>query len=380
MDEQVKIGVSKKRWVWGVVILVIIIVLAYTNFSKVPEGGYKIGSVLSLTGGNAAYGQSTKRGMDLAIEELNKDGTKLAVIFEDEKSTTEGLVSAFQKLISIDNVPVVVGFMSSNGSLAAAPIANDKKVVMLSTLSGSDDLKNAGDYVFRIREKSATHGKEMARYIKNILGLNNVAIYYANAANGISYVDAFRKEFTSLGGTIVFDEKYIEKSNDFRSDLLKMKVVNPEAVYIAGVATEMAQILVQAKDVGINTKWFASAGAENPKLIEVAKGNAEGLIFTTPAFNPEQEGGSIQKFTEAYEQKYGELPNFAAANGYDGVMLVYQVMKKYGYDAESIKKGLYTTKDFPGVGGTFSFDEFGEVEKEIMFKVVKDGQFVKLVK
>jgi branched-chain amino acid transport system substrate-binding protein len=218
----------------------------------------------------------------------------------------------------------------------------------------------------------------MARYLKNTLGLNKIALYYANAANGISYADAFRKEFLALGGNLVFDEKYIEKSTDFRSDLLKMKTSAFDGVYIAGVATEMAQILVQAKDAGINTKWFASSGAENPKLIEIAKGNAEGLIFTTPAFNPEQKGGSVEKFTEAYEQKYGELPNFAAANGYDGVMLVYQVMNKYGYDAESIKKGLYATKDFPGVGGMFSFDEFGEVEKEIMFKVVKDGQFVKL--
>jgi branched-chain amino acid transport system substrate-binding protein len=155
MDEQTNVGASgsKKWWVVGIVIVLIIIGLVYANSSKIPEGGYKIGSVLSLTGGNAAYGQSTKKGMDLAVEELNKDGEKLKVVYEDEKSTTEGLVSAFQKIISIDNVPVVVGFMSSNGTLAAAPIANDKKVVELSTLSGSDEIKDAGDYIFRIREK-----------------------------------------------------------------------------------------------------------------------------------------------------------------------------------------------------------------------------------
>ena len=377
MDEQ-KTGGVKKWWVWGVVIVVIIIVLTYANSSRVPEGGYKIGAILSLTGSGAAHSQSTQRGMDVALEEINKNGKVLDVIYEDDQSSVEKTVSAFQKMVSIDNLQIIAGFMSSNSALAVAPIANDKKVVALNTLSASDDLRNAGDYIFRIREKSATHGEKMAAYIKNMLGLKKVALYYANAANSVSYVDAFKNEFIRLGGTVVFDEKYIEKSTDFRSDLLKMKTTDFEAVYLAGLATEMAQVLVQAKETGVNTKWFASAGAENPKLIEVAKGNAEGLIFTTPAFNPEQENGSMQKFTEAYKQKYGELPSFAAASGYDGVMLVYQVMKKYGYDAESIKKGLYATKDFPGVGGTFSFDEFGEVEKEIMFKVVKDGQFVKL--
>ena len=250
----------------------------------------------------------------------------------------------------------------------------NNKVIELSTLASTDDLKDAGDYVFRIREKASTHGKEMAKYAKEA-GYNKVALY-SGAANS-TYSDAFEDEFKILGGEIVFSERYIEKSNDYRSGLLKIKSLAPDAVYLAGTAVDMAQILVQASETDFNTKWLASAGAENPKLIEIAGKNAEGLIFTTPAFNPEQEGGEAQKFVEAYKLKYGELPNFSAANGYDGIMLVYQVMKKYGYDSESIKNGLYATKNFPGVGGTFSFDEFGEVEKEIMFKIVKDGQFVR---
>jgi branched-chain amino acid transport system substrate-binding protein len=375
MDEQVKTGSSKKWWVWGAVIVLIIIVLVSVNTSKVPEGGYMIGSVVSLTGNNAAYGQSTKNGMDMAVAEINKNKVVLRVVYEDDASLNEGIIKSFQKLISVDKVPVTVGFISSGGSMAAATLANNNKVVEISTLASTDDLKDAGDYVFRIREKASTHGKEMAKYVKNA-GYNKIALYSGPANR--TYSDAFRDEFINLGGTVIFDEQYTEKSNDYRSGLLRIKSVVPDVVYLAGTAVDLGQILVQAKEAGINTKWFASAGAENPKLIEVSKGNAEGLIFTTPAFNPEQSGGSVDKFTEAYKQKYGELPNFAAANGYDAVMLVYQVMKKYGYDAESIKKGLYATKDFPGVGGTFSFDEFGEVEKEIMFKIVKDGQFVKL--
>jgi len=360
------------------IVVLVVIALIFISVFNTSNKGYKIGAVVALTGNNSGYGQAAQKGMDLAIEELNKDGKKIDVVYEDETSSPDGAIKAFQKLISVDRVPVAIGFMASNSTLAAAPIANSSKVVELSTLAGSDDIKNAGDYVFRIRESSASHGTEMAKYAKNILKYDSVAMFYANAANGISYADYFKAEFISLGGKIVLDQKYAEKSADFRSDLLKIKALKPQAVYIAGVAPDMAQILVQAKEIGLKTQWLASAGAENPKLIEIAKNAAEGLIFTTPAFNPDQANSSVQKFTEAYVKKYNEKPNFVAANGYDGIMLIYQVIKKYGYGAENIKNGLYATKDFPGVGGTFSFDSFGEVQKTIMFKTVKDGQFVPL--
>jgi branched-chain amino acid transport system substrate-binding protein len=366
--------------IWVLVVIIVVGVICTLSNTSKENGVIKIGSPLSLTGNNAVYGQPTQRGMDLAVDEINKNGKKVEIIYEDEKSTTEGVVSSFQKLITIDKVPVTVGFMSSGGVLAAASIANESKVVLLSSLAGSDDIKNAGDYVFRIRESASTHGIEMAKYAKNVLGINKVAIYYANAANSISYIDYFRNEFTSLGGTFVFEGKYVEKSSDFRSDLTKIKNTKPDAIYLAGVAADMANILVQGKGLGIDAKWLASAGAESPKLVDVAKSAAEGLIFTTPSFNPDQKESRVESFVSAYKQKYGETPSFAAANGYDAVMLVYDVIKKNGYDSEKIKKGLYATKDYPGVGGTFSFDEFGEVQKPVMFKVVKNGQFVVLEK
>jgi len=377
MDEQEKMKGAKKWWVLGgLVVVLIIFTLAYTNSTKAPEGGYKIGAILSETGNNAAYGESTRRGMEVALEQLTRNGKKLKIIFEDDATKVDNSVSIFNRMVSIEKTPIVLGFISSNAILAVAPVANDNKVVALSTLAGADDIKDAGDYVFRIREKTATHGDMMANLAISSLGYKKVALYFANAANSISYADAFRKKVVSLGGEIVFDGSFTEKSTDFRSDLAKIKKTNPDAVYIAGVAPDMAQIILQANSIGLKTNWLASSGAESPKLTEIAKEKAEGLIFTTPAFNPEQGSDVVKNFVSAFKQKYNELPNFAAANGYDGVMLVYQIIEKYGYDAEKIKKGLYDTKNYVGAGGAFSFDEFGEVQKEIIFKIVKDGQFV----
>ena len=153
----------------GVVILALIVwggvKLFGIKIEKTSEP-IKIGAVLALTGNNASYGQSTKRGMDLAIEELNKDGKNINIVYEDDKSSNDGVVSAFQKILTIDKVPVALGFVSSGGVLAASSVANSSKVVLLSTLASADEIKDAGDYVFRIKESSAIHGKEMAKYAK----------------------------------------------------------------------------------------------------------------------------------------------------------------------------------------------------------------------
>ncbi|MFA5022729.1 MAG: ABC transporter substrate-binding protein [Candidatus Paceibacterota bacterium] len=370
---------------WLAIIIIVIIIIAGVWYyggkgSSVPTNlpeVIKIGGSLSLTGQLSDYGQAAQRGMDLALDQINKDGKKVEIVYEDEKSIPEGTVTALQKFISVDHVPVVVGLQGSSGMLAAAPIANSNKVVILSTLSSSDDITKAGDYVFRIRETSGAHGVAMADYVKKNLKLNKVALYYANAANGISYADAFKKEFLKIGGQIIFEDKYMEKSKDYRGALIKLKATNPEAVYLAGLSPDMAQIMTQAKELNIRTVWTSSTGAESPKLFELGKSSVDGLIFTSPAFNPEQ-STSTRDFVAAYQTKYNELPNFGAANGYDAVMVVYEVIKKFGYDGEKIKNGLYTIQNYPGVGGTFSFDQNGDVTKPILFKVVQNGQFVPL--
>ncbi|MFA6421858.1 MAG: ABC transporter substrate-binding protein [Candidatus Buchananbacteria bacterium] len=372
---------KKLKIVFWIGIVVIIVVVAFFILQKpdTKTAGtepHKIGVVMSLTGNAAEYGDSTLKGMQVALDEINIDAKKMDIILEDDNSTATGAVSAFHKIIAANNVPVVVGFLVSGGAVASAPVANESKVVMISTLCGTDDLKDAGDYVFRIRESGKAHSLAMAKFLKENLKKDSVALFYASAINGVSYADNFKREFERLGGKVVFEDQYIEKSNDFRSSLSKLKGVNPEAVYIAGMAPDMGLIINQANELGIKTQWLASPGAENSKILEITKGAAEGLIFTTPLFRSDSKNEQVEKFVENYRKKYGEDPDFASANGYDVIKLVNDMINKYGYDADKIKAGLYGVVNFDGMGGTFSFDQFGEVEKPVMFRTVKDGKFV----
>ena len=369
----------KKIWIGiGIIaITILVIVLVVTQITKKAEE-IKIGVVLPLTGDAAMYGAWSKNGMELAAAELNQNNQspRIKLIYEDSQSTAQGDINSFQKLISVNKVSVAVGFILSNGALACAPIANSSKVVLLSTSASTEKFKDAGDYVFRLRESGIIHGNEMAKYAKRFLNAKNAGLIYANAENGITYASSFGKEFGSLGGQVVYDEKYTEKETDFRSILVKLKEKNPDVVYLAGLAPDMGNILRQARELGIKTQWLASPGAENPKLLELAKEASEGLIFTTPAFNPESNENNIRNFVKKYKDIYGETPEFLAANGYDAIMILNKITREYGISSEAIKNGLYQTKDFPGIGGKISFDEFGEVIKLVLFKKILNGKFV----
>lgn len=373
---------TKSRNLWigiGILaVLVLAIVLVVTQLKEKPEE-IKIGIILPLTGRAAKYGEDSKRGMDLALEEINRSGKypfKLKAIYEDSEGQPATAVSAFQKLSDLDKVHIVTGLILSNDALACAPIANSKKVVLFSTSASAEKMRDAGDFVFRLRESGVIHGKEMAEYARKELKIANVAVIFANAENGITYSDAFEEAFVSLRGEILFSEAYNEGETDFRSILMKAKVKGPEGVYLAGLAVEMGYILRQAHEINFNPNfWLASPGAENPKIFDIAQDACEGLIITSPPFDLNSKDENVTRFVSLYEKKYRSPPEVLAANGYDAIFIIADVINRYGQTGQDIKDGLYSVKGFKGVGGEISFDEFGEVEKPVLFKKVVNKKF-----
>jgi len=364
----------------GIIIIVVIVVLVVVFGGKKEEKGpIKIGAILPLTGKLAQYGGWTKNGIDLAVEEVNSlrdHPYKLEVIYEDNASDSKMAVNAMQKLIS-RRLPIVVGLISSRIALSCAPVAEQNRVVLLSTGASAMALREAGDYIFRVRESGMIHGQGMADFVWRKWGTTKkVGILSLNAENGITYSEAFKKQFSVLGGSINFYEKYEVGEKDFRTLLLKAKKKRVNILYIPGEATEIGLILKQAKELGLNLQFLSSVGAESPKVIELAGKAAEGLIYTSVYFSPDSEEEKIKQFVSSYTKKFGEKPTWLAANSYDAIKLLAKVFRKYGYSSEQIKNGLYKIKDFKGVSGTMSFDGYGDVIKPIMFKTIKNGQFV----
>lgn len=372
-----------KDRVLKVVSLLMIIGISFTGFvgcaKKAPET-IKIGAILPLTGEAAQYGQWAKEGIDLALEEVNNqggiNGRQLEVIYEDDQANPKVGVSAMNKLVNVDKVPVVIGALPSSVTLAIAPIAESSKTVIISPGSSSPEITKAGDYVFRNWPSDIFEGRTMADFVVKNLNLKKVAIFHINNDYGLGVKNVFEDRFEGLGGTVSIVDTFEQGATDFRTPLTKISKTNSEAVYMPGHVKELAHILKQAKELGIKAKFLSTVGLEGEELIKIAGDAAEGVIYTAPAFDPKSADQTVAEYQAAYKAKYGKLSEAFGAHGYDTLKLVVLAIKRGGYSAEGIKNALYNIKNYPGVSGETTFDENGDVAKPAMVKVVKNGQFV----
>ncbi len=365
----------------GIFALVAVAVFLLLMLRKPRPVDYRVGAVLSLTGRGGTYGHRALNGMRLALEELNATepfrDRPIRLVVEDSQSSASQALSGFRKLIDFDHVPVAIGFVLSDEVLTCAPVANERKVVILSTAAGSDEIRDAGDYIFRNREGFSLQTDALAHACVE-RQLKEVAILHSNAANGISYRDSFRRALEQLGGSVPLAAGYNEGKTDYRAEIEQLRTAAPRAVFLAGLDQEIGLILKQARDVGFSPQFFASAGAISQKALEIAGEAAEGLICASAPFDAASPDPRLRTFAKAFTARFGDPPDFIAANSYDAIYMLASLFKNDAEDSEQIKAGLYGIKDFPGIGGVTTFDQYGEVAKPITLVVVRGGRFVPL--
>lgn len=369
-----------KRFFSLIIIGLILGGLVWTGCQKkAEEKVVKIGGLMPLSGDGAKYGQSAKSGIDLAIEGINAKGGvkghKIEVIYEDSQGLPTAGVSAFQKLITSNEIPTVIGGLFSSVTLAIAPIANREHVVVLSPTSSAPAITEAGDYIFRNCASDIFEGEIMARAAKGTLGLTRIAIIYINNDYGVGIKNVFKKEFTVLGGKLVAEEAFPQEATDFRTQITKIKQANPEAVYIIGYR-ELGSLLKQAKELGLNVQFLSTVMFEDPEILKIAGNAAEGAIYSARAYDPKSKSPVVEKFVENYKMKYHREPDIFAALSYDAAAILAKAMGLGNFTAEGIKKALYDIKDFSGVAGITSFDKNGDVITPAVLRIVKNGQFV----
>jgi branched-chain amino acid transport system substrate-binding protein len=294
---------------------------------------------------------------------------------EDSQSEARQALSSFQKLVETDRVRVVIGFVLSDEVLTCAPVANRRKVVLLSTAAGSDKIRDAGDYVFRNRESAATQAEAIARYAIEDSDYRRIGIQRSNSANGVSYANAFRSAAQKFGGTVVCEVGYDEGKTDYRTEIGQLRAKSPPAVYLAGLDQELGIILKQARELGFRPQFFASAGAISAKLLGIAGAGAEGLVCGSAPFDAGSRDPKIRAFAWSFKTRFAEDPDFIAANSYDAVRLLASFFAEGKLSANQIKSALYRTKAYPGVGGVTTFDPFGEVQKPVFLVQVRKGNF-----
>jgi branched-chain amino acid transport system substrate-binding protein len=338
-----------------------------------------IGAVLSETGSGAPYGKDNRRGIELAMEELNAaggiDGKRLQVIFEDDETQPRVSSAAMTKLVTQDKVKAIIGSTVSSCTLADAPIANREKVVLISPGASSPKITDAGDFVFRNWISDALEGSKMAEYMVNDDRFRSIAILYINNEYGVGLRKVVENRFKQLGGEVPLVDSFDQDATDFRSQLAKIKSANVDALYLAGYYQEMANVLNQAKAMGIKLPIRSCVTFEDPELLKIAGQNAEGVVYSSPYYDLTDTSKVFTVFLSRFTHRFGRDPGIFAAHGYDALNLIAQAIKQRGDDGEGIRDALYNTRDYPGVSGVTTFDSNGDVSKPIAIKVVVNGEF-----
>lgn len=349
-----------------------------SDSDKPKKRTVKLGAILPLTGDLAKYGKTSMAAINLAVEEINSKASEkdihLEFIFEDDAMNTIAGVSATKKLIEADNVAAIVGPLASSITLAVAPIAEQKHVVLLSPGSSAPKISDAGDYIFRNALSDVYEGTEMAKFAFDNLNLRGVAILHINNDFGLGLKDVFKQEFERLGGKIVSVEAFSQGSRDHRAQLSKLLVEHPEAIYLIGY-DEMISIFQQSIELGLRIQWLATTFLNDQDLVSKIGKAADGVIFSAWDYNPASPDKKVKDFAEKIRSLTGGVePDVFSANAYDAIYVLYEAITHKGLTPDEIKEGLYSIKDFEGVTGKISFDHNGDVMKPLRTKTVIDGK------
>ena len=342
-------------------------------------GDIKIGHFGSMTGPTATFGNSTDEGIRLAMDQINAAGgvlgRKMQVVTEDTQSKPTESVNAVEKLISRDGVVALLGEVASSNSLAAAPVAQERGVPMLTPASTNPKVTETGDYIFRSCFIDPFQGGVMAKFALNELKAKKLAILSdINSDYSQGLRKFFSDEVKAGGGTIVADEAYSQQDVDFRGQLTKIKNASPDAIYVPGYYTQVGAIARQAKELSITVPLLGGDGWDSDKLYEIGGDTVNGHYFTNH-YSIEEERPEVQAFVEAYREKYsGKSPDAMAILGYDAMKLMADAISRAGStDGKKIRDALAATKNFPGASGTITIDENRNAQKPIVILQIVPG-------
>jgi branched-chain amino acid transport system substrate-binding protein len=364
-----------------------IIALAACGEKKEEEASViKIGSVLPLTGGVAAFGQASKNGILLAQEELNKnggiDGKQVEIIFEDDEAKPASSANVTQKLINNDKVISIIGAVNSTCSIADGPIATQNKIPMITPVSTNPKVTTqGGEYVFRACFIDPFQGKILSKFAIEDLKAKKAAVLY-DVGNDYSkgLAEFFEEAFKEAGGDVVASETYNTGDSDFNAQLTKISALKPDVLILTDYYNTVGLIAKQARTAGIDAVLLGGDGWDSPDLFSVGGEAVEGGYFTNH-YSPDDTAEQVAEFRTAYEEKYNEVPSSYAVLAYDAANILFDAIKKAGTtDGEKIKDALKNI-EYQAVTGKIKFDKDRNPIKGAVILKAEDGKqkFVKNV-
>ncbi len=348
-----------------------------------------VGEYGSMTGSEATFGQSTHNGLAMAVAEINAAGgitvdgrgKQIKLVSYDDQGKTSEVGTAVTRLITEDHALAVIGEVASSLSIAGGQIAQQHQVPMISPSSTNPKVTETGDYVFRVCFIDPFQGYVMARFAtdgkdKSGLGVKRVAVLVDNRQ---AYSQGLAKDFTDalvkLGGTVAANEKYQGGDQDFSAQLTNIKATNPEAIFIPGYYTDVANIAKQIRALGLTVPLLGGDGWESVTNIG---GDAIQGAYYSNHYSSDEPRPEVTSFVSQYKAKFsGATPDSMAALAHDSMYLLKNAIERAAPSTDlagqrkAVRDAIATTKDFQGVTGKINIDANRNATKPaVVLKIV----------
>ena len=341
------------------VLLCVTALVCVTNPNALAE--VKIGAVTCLTGALSTFGDSSVKGLHLAVDQINASGGVLggaiALILEDNGSKAGETATIVRKFISQDKGAAILGDLTSSATMEGAPLAQAAKIPMLTPSATNVAITKIGDYIFRSCFVDPFTGRIMARFaLDQLQAKRAIVMTDVKQDYSVGLTQAIREYFGQSGGEISAELSYSSGDTNFRTQLTQVRMAQPDVVFLPGYYTEAALILRQAKELGINCPFVGGEGWDSPALVQVAGKSADGNYYTDH-FSAADLDPRVQKFVQEYRGRYSSVPDALAALWYDGARILAQALQRAGStDPTKVRDALAATRDFDGVTGRISID------------------------
>jgi branched-chain amino acid transport system substrate-binding protein len=326
----------------------------------------KIGGLLPMSGPGSYFGAQDKQGVELALDQLNASGVngyKFEIRYEDSACSPLPASQAAKRLIDEYKPDVLIGEECSDATLAIMPIIEQAKIPLINAGSSSIKITDPGNpWTFRIMPNEVMQGVDIATNAYKRLNARTAVLLHENTNAGIGNAQVFADTFTKLGGKVLADIGFGRDVNDFTAIATRIAGMGDVDVIptytLEGQGLKITQALMQAgvvkggggKAIQLGTIWL-------PFGFEQKAGEAAVGYIRIVQFDPTDQRPQVRDFVQAFKAKFNSEPTHLNAHAYDQILLIADVVKRGGTDAQSIRDTLAQTKNFSGVTGSVEFDK-----------------------
>lgn len=340
----------------------------------------KVGSVVELSGAGAAAGTNFHDGVKMAIEEVNAGGGILGeqVVMTSYDTQTDPQTSRalVQKAVD-EGAYALFGTVYSGSTIVNMMVAKQNGIPQFTGSEAPSITSMNNPYIFRTAFGSHKGVPKVVNYLKNDMGAKKVAVAWVNSEFGKGGHDAFLKEAEAAGLEVVLDVASEQAQSDFAADVLKLKGVEADAIFVYYTEEESARFLNEAKKQGLTTPLIGETTLVGHKVIELAGEAANGAMGHV-GLTPDADTPAVKEMVEKFKAKYNYTPDHNAIKGYMGVYALKYATEMVGEaDSEKVAQKLHglklTQAEHPGVLMDVSWDDTGELSRDSFLVKVENG-------